>query len=196
MQNAGLGQKSPAWCKRPASGRPGVALGGRQSVSEQNPTKTNNKASITSAASQLPSRRDSRLRGWPLSMRETWTPPAPVSPRRGRTHPLPLAVDPGAHLFARCLPHSQILRSRRSFRPYQTNVVPIPGPPEGPSQPRPSGDSGRVYRGVLHQSLLAATTLLALGATGAAAACVYNPTILGVTLGLVGWSSVTAGTCS
>ena len=133
MQKAGLGQKSSAWCKRPASGRPGVALGGRQSVSEQNPTKTKNKASIASAASQLPSRRDSRLRGWPLSMRETWTPPAPVSPRRGLTHPLPLAVDPGAHLFACCLPDSQTLRSRRSFRAYQTNVVPIPGPPEGPA---------------------------------------------------------------
>ena len=39
--------------------------------------------------------------------------------------------------------------------------------------------------------LLAATTLFALAATVAAAARVYSPIILGVALGLVGWSSVT-----
>lgn len=39
--------------------------------------------------------------------------------------------------------------------------------------------------------LLAATTLFGLGATVAAAARVYSPIILGVALGLVGWSSVT-----
>ena len=39
--------------------------------------------------------------------------------------------------------------------------------------------------------LLAATTLVALGATVAAAARVYSPIILGVTIGLVAWSAVT-----
>ena len=39
--------------------------------------------------------------------------------------------------------------------------------------------------------LLAVTTLFGLGATVAAAARVYSPIILGVALGLVGWSSVT-----
>ena len=39
--------------------------------------------------------------------------------------------------------------------------------------------------------LLATTTLFALGATVAAAAHIYSPIILGATLGLVGWSSVT-----
>ena len=39
--------------------------------------------------------------------------------------------------------------------------------------------------------LLAATTLFALGATIAAAAQIHSPIILGVVLGLVGWSSVT-----
>ena len=38
---------------------------------------------------------------------------------------------------------------------------------------------------------LAATTLFALGATVAAAAHVYSTIVLGVTLGLVGWSSIT-----
>lgn len=39
--------------------------------------------------------------------------------------------------------------------------------------------------------LLAATTLFALGATAAAAARLCSPIVLGVALGLVGWSSVT-----
>lgn len=39
--------------------------------------------------------------------------------------------------------------------------------------------------------LLAVTTLFALGATVAASARVYSPIILGVALGMAGWSSVT-----
>ena len=39
--------------------------------------------------------------------------------------------------------------------------------------------------------LLAATTLFALGATVAVASRLYSPIVLGVALGLVGWSSVT-----
>ena len=39
--------------------------------------------------------------------------------------------------------------------------------------------------------LLAATTLFALAATVATAAHVYSSVVLGITLGLVGWSSVT-----